>query len=117
MVRKRMRGVHFAPQFAGVAQWLEFQPSKLAMRVRFPSPAPVPVPCDRTFEHQFRYVAYRFVICSGVLRRRRSSARTLSGLAKGTGCVQEPPENHDEENDATEGEQRSLTHVTCPFVE
>jgi hypothetical protein len=26
--------------FAGVAQWLEFQPSKLAMRVRFPSPAP-----------------------------------------------------------------------------
>ncbi|MEY4069126.1 MAG: hypothetical protein RLZZ332_1462 [Actinomycetota bacterium] len=25
---------------AGVAQWLEFQPSKLAMRVRFPSPAP-----------------------------------------------------------------------------
>ena len=28
------------PQFAGVAQWLEFQPSKLAMRVRFPSPAP-----------------------------------------------------------------------------
>ena len=24
---------------AGVAQWLEFQPSKLAMRVRFPSPA------------------------------------------------------------------------------
>ena len=27
--------------FAGVAQWLEFQPSKLAMRVRFPSPAPL----------------------------------------------------------------------------
>jgi hypothetical protein len=26
--------------FAGVAQWLESQPSKLAMRVRFPSPAP-----------------------------------------------------------------------------
>ena len=25
---------------AGVAQWLESQPSKLAMRVRFPSPAP-----------------------------------------------------------------------------
>ena len=30
------RGAH-----AGVAQWLEFQPSKLAMRVRFPSPAPL----------------------------------------------------------------------------
>ena len=27
--------------YAGVAQWLEFQPSKLAMRVRFPSPAPI----------------------------------------------------------------------------
>ena len=25
---------------AGVVQWLEFQPSKLAMWVRFPSPAP-----------------------------------------------------------------------------
>ncbi len=29
-----------ASTIAGVAQWLEFQPSKLAMRVRFPSPAP-----------------------------------------------------------------------------
>ncbi len=27
-------------QFAGVVQWLEFQPSKLAVWVRFPSPAP-----------------------------------------------------------------------------
>ena len=26
--------------FAGVVQWLEFQPSKLAVWVRFPSPAP-----------------------------------------------------------------------------
>ena len=26
--------------YAGVVQWLEFQPSKLAMWVRFPSPAP-----------------------------------------------------------------------------
>ena len=35
------RGVPQGPAlFAGVAQWLEFQPSKLAMRVRFPSPAP-----------------------------------------------------------------------------
>ncbi len=25
---------------AGVVQWLEFQPSKLAVWVRFPSPAP-----------------------------------------------------------------------------
>ena len=28
-------------EHAGVAQWLESQPSKLAMRVRFPSPAPL----------------------------------------------------------------------------
>ena len=27
-------------KYAGVVQWLEFQPSKLAMWVRFPSPAP-----------------------------------------------------------------------------
>ena len=27
-------------QYAGVVQWLEFQPSKLAVWVRFPSPAP-----------------------------------------------------------------------------
>ena len=26
--------------YAGVVQWLEFQPSKLAVWVRFPSPAP-----------------------------------------------------------------------------
>ena len=28
-------------QYAGVVQWLESQPSKLIMRVRFPSPAPI----------------------------------------------------------------------------
>ena len=34
----RARGVNVA-RLAGVAQWLESQPSKLVMRVRFPSPA------------------------------------------------------------------------------
>ncbi len=34
---------------AGVAQWLEFQPSKLAMRVRFPSPAPSEAPAQLGF--------------------------------------------------------------------
>ena len=38
-------------RFAGVAQWLERKPSKLKMRVRFPSPAPNVRPCGSVVEH------------------------------------------------------------------
>ncbi len=35
-----LKSVSIVPTYAGVVQWLEFQPSKLAVWVRFPSPAP-----------------------------------------------------------------------------
>ena len=38
--------------YAGVVQWLESQPSKLVVWVRFPSPAPVNGYCDPAGYHK-----------------------------------------------------------------
>ena len=68
---------------AGVVQWLEFQPSKLAVWVRFPSPAPNKKKQLRSYLYCFFFIIFSFLLTS-VLTVKAAAIFIKSGTINGT---------------------------------